>query len=244
MRSQEPSPSSLLSTLGSALFSLGGGIPVLGTLSNTVNQPLPLIGESIAQLTGLDNDLPRLPIAALRIFPILNGSYSLAGGTLTVDVTPTTIQEFLDGQDVSLVSWQTSGDVNLVDEDKTVPIFSLGVPDIASVELDATFGIHASLQYDIGFGLDGHGFYALAGSPTDPTLGLIVRCHGRRAGTGGSFWLAARRGRRRHRFFGNALRHPHDPADVGRSKLRSEQSLHERSRPVRQPTLSRTSSTI
>ena len=63
-------------------------------------------------------------------------------------------------------------DVDLIDEDMTIPIFSLGVPDIASLELDATFGIHASFDYDIGFGLDGHGFYALAGTPTDPTFGL------------------------------------------------------------------------
>ncbi len=55
----EPSASSLLSSLGSLLFSLGDGIPVLGTLSNTLNKPLPLINESIAQLTGLDNYLPR-----------------------------------------------------------------------------------------------------------------------------------------------------------------------------------------
>ena len=171
---QEPSPSSLLSSLGSSLFSLGDGIPVLGSLSNTVNQPLPLIGESIAQLTGLDSYLPSLP-SLPSDFSGLNGSHPLAGGTLTVNVTPTTIDEFLKGQEVSLVSWQTSsppGGIILVNQDMTVPIFSLGVPDIASVELDATFGIHASLDYNVGFGLDGHGFYALAGSPSDPTLGL------------------------------------------------------------------------
>ncbi len=62
--------------------------------------------------------------------------------------------------------------MSLIDQNITIPIYSIGVPDIASVELDATFGIHASLDYNLGFGLDGHGFYALAGTPTDPTLGL------------------------------------------------------------------------
>ena len=76
---QEPSPSSLLSSLGSSLFSLGDGIPVLGSLSNTVNQPLPLIGESIAQLTGLDST-SRACRPCPRASPTSNGSYRLAGG--------------------------------------------------------------------------------------------------------------------------------------------------------------------
>ena len=168
---QEPSASSLLSSLGSSLFSLGDGIPILGPLSSTLNQPLPLIGKSISQLTGLSNHLPSLPSLPSG-FTDLNGSHPLAGGTLTVNVTQATIDEFLRGQQVSLVSWQASGDVTLANDNLTIPIFSLGVPDIASLDIDATFGIHASLHYDVGFGLDGHGFYALAGTPTDPTLGL------------------------------------------------------------------------
>ncbi len=166
----EPSASSLLSSLGSSLFSLGDGIPVLGSLSNTLNQPLPVIDQSIAQLTGLDNVLPSLPSLPSG-FSNLNGSYPLAGGTLTVNVTPTTVNQFLKGQDVSLVSWETSGDPALIQQDITVPIVSLGLAGV-KVEIDATFDVHASLHYDLGFGLDGHGFYALAGTPTDPTFGL------------------------------------------------------------------------
>ncbi len=168
---QEPSASSLLNSLGSSLFSLGDGIPILGTLANTVNKPLPLLNESIAQLTGLDKDLPTLPTLPADLAN-LNGTHPLAGGTLTVNVTQTTIDEFLKGQQVSLVSWEAKNSVSLVDEDYTIPIYSLGVPDIASVDIDATFGIHADLRYDLGFGLDGHGFYALAGTASNPTLGL------------------------------------------------------------------------
>ena len=53
-----------------------------------------------------------------------------------------------------------------------MPIFSFGVPDIASAEIDATFGLHASLDYHVGFGIDSHGVYLDAGTPSDPTLGL------------------------------------------------------------------------
>ena len=41
-----------------------------------------------------------------------------------------------------------------------------------ALEIDATFGLHASLDYHVGFGIDSHGVYPDAGTPTDPTLGL------------------------------------------------------------------------
>ena len=168
---QEPSASDLLDSLGSSLFSRGDEVPILGPLSKTLNQPLPLIGESIAELTGLDSELPTPP-SLPSDFDSMGGSYPLAGGTLTVNVTPTTINQFLNGQNVNLFSWQASRDVTLVDENQTDPIYSLGVPDIASAEIDATFGIEAKLHYDIGFGLDSDGFWLRAGTPSDPTLGL------------------------------------------------------------------------
>ncbi|HEX4606950.1 MAG TPA: calcium-binding protein, partial [Urbifossiella sp.] len=168
---EEPSASALLGSIGSSLFSLGDGVPVLGPLSDLLDQPLPMIDESIAELTGLDDDLPSLP-SLPDGFGDFNGTYDLAGGTLTVNVTPDTVDQFLKGKPVDLISWRASDDISLIDEDVTVPILSFGIPDIASAEVDATFGIHASLHYNIGFGLDGHGFYAVAGTPADPTLGL------------------------------------------------------------------------
>ncbi len=215
----KPSVSSFLSSLGSSLFSLGDGIPILGTLSNTLYQPLPLIHESIAQLTGLDKDLPSLPSLPSG-FSNLNGSYPLAGGTLTVNVTPTTIDQFLKGQGVSLVSWEASGDVNLLDQSITFPLAAIGVPDIVSAEIDATFGIHASLHYDVGFGLDGHGAYALAGTPTDPNLGFSFGMIGRLAGPGGSPRLFARQCGWRRRSFDDSIRDSDARSNIGRPELR------------------------
>src|SRR5262249_48017789 len=89
---QEPSPASLLGSLGSALFKLGDGIPILGPLSGALNQPLPLINRSVAQLTGLAGHLPKLPTLPAG-FANFNGNYHLFGDhdTLTVNVTPATI---------------------------------------------------------------------------------------------------------------------------------------------------------
>jgi Ca2+-binding RTX toxin-like protein len=168
---QEPSVSSLLSSLGASLFSLGDDIPILGPLSGALNRPLPVIGKSVAQITGLDGALPTLPSLPVN-FDSLNGSYPLAGGFLTVNVTPTTIDEFLHGQPVDLISWEASGNVTLLDKKLNIPIFSLGVPDIASVDINATLRMNAALHYDVGFGLDGHGFWLRAGNPSSPDLGL------------------------------------------------------------------------
>ncbi len=168
-------PASLLKSIGSQLFSLGDGIPILGPLSSELNQPLPLINQSIAQLTGLDKDLPQLPSLPGNLN---DGTYtlSLAGGTLSVNVTPAAIQALLDpqsGQTVNLISWTTGPQsVSLVNSSVDVPIFALGIPDIADVELDAHFGVDASLNYDLGFGIDNHGFYFQAGDSSNPTVGL------------------------------------------------------------------------
>ena len=167
-----PTPSALLGTLGSSLFSLGDGIPILGSLSNTLNQPLPLIGESIAQLTGLDNDLPTLP-SLPSSFSSYNGNYSVGGRHPHRQRDADHDRGVPPGQMPSLSSPGRPPATSTCST-RTSPSRStrIGVPDIASVELDATFGIHASLDYNVGFGLDGHGFYALAGTPSDPTLGL------------------------------------------------------------------------
>jgi Ca2+-binding RTX toxin-like protein len=169
---QEPSASTLLEKWGASLFSIGADMPGLGPLADSLNHPLPLIGESISQLTGLDKDLPKPPSLPIN-FSDLNGVYDdVSGGTLTVNVTTASIQQFLAGQPVNLVSWEASGDFDLIDQNITVPIFSLGVPDIASVDIDATFSIDASLHYDFGFGLDGEGIWLMAGNAADPNLGL------------------------------------------------------------------------
>ncbi len=168
-------PASLLKSIGSQFFSLGDGIPILGPLTSALNQPLPLINQSIGQLTGLDKDLPQLPSLPGNF---TDGTYqiSLAGGTLSVNVTPAAIKALLDppsGQTVNLISWTTGKQsVSLVDSSIDVPIFALGIPGIADVELDAHFGVDASLNYDLGFGLDNHGFYFQAGDPSDPAVGL------------------------------------------------------------------------
>ncbi len=168
-----PSLSSLLdSTLFNAIFNLGDDIPVLGPLASSLDQPLPLIGESIAELTGLDGDLPELPSLPSGFADDLDGSYPLAGGTLSVDITPASLLQFVEGQEVDFLSWETSGNISLANFNFDIPIFSFGVPDIASAEIDAIFGLNASLHYHLGFGLDSNGVYLDAGTPADPTLGL------------------------------------------------------------------------
>ncbi len=175
------SPQDLVNGLISQMFSLDPNVPILGPLTSELNQPLPLIDESIAQLTGLKNDLPSFPSFPSVLSDVGNGitgTYALPFGTLSLDITPQTIYDLLNpsstnGQAVDLISWQASGSVSLLDQHIDIPILSFGIPDIASAEVDATFGVDASLDYNIGFGLDtSGGLYFQAGTATDPTLGL------------------------------------------------------------------------
>jgi len=192
----EPDPQQLLGSLGSTFLSLGSDVPILGSLENQLNQPLPLINESIAQLTGLNNYLPdpaaigsdlssgtaqaqaaqKASDSSDPLSSLVNGSYQVAGGTLTIDVSVATIEAFLNGQSTvngqpySLISWTTGPQsITLANIQQTIPIYSLGIPDIASAEIDATIGLNATLNYDVGFGLDSNGFWIQAGDPQNLT---------------------------------------------------------------------------
>ena len=107
----------------------------------------------------------------------LNGTYpdfEGTGGTLTVNVTPTTIDQFVHGQAVQpgLLGGTRVASTFVDDESHNSDLLVWGCPTSPAEEIDATFGIHATLQYDVGFGLDGHGFWIRAGNASDPTLGL------------------------------------------------------------------------
>ena len=169
--------------LGGGFFSSSGGFPILGPLSNALNQQLPLIDESIAQLTGLDGDLPNLPTPGdLGLGSILSSLESIPGlqindGDTSMDINdpnglPAMVNKLINGQPTDIISWSASDDIQLADFSETIPILGIGIPDIASVELDATFGFSAELTYDVGLGIDSNGFYFKAGTPDDPTVSL------------------------------------------------------------------------
>ena len=71
------------------------------------------------------------------------------------------------------MSWVTGPkSISLVNINDTIPLYSFGIPDIASLNINATFGVQASIKYDVGLGLDTNGFWIKAGSQSDPTLAL------------------------------------------------------------------------
>src|SRR5579875_569389 len=157
----------LLGNLSGSLTSFLGNINILGSLSSDLNRPLPIIGQSIAQLTGLDKYLPQFPSLSGNL---TNGTISVGGGTLTVNITPTAIDELLDpqpGQTVDLLSWTTVPySKSIANYSYQIPVFSIGI-----FTLEATVSVNASLNYDFGFGIDNHGFYFDAG-PSNPLFGL------------------------------------------------------------------------
>jgi Ca2+-binding RTX toxin-like protein len=160
----------LLSNLSGSLSSFLGNINILGPLSSELNKPIPIIDQSIAQLTGLDKYLPQFPSLPSSL---TNGSIPLGGGTLTVNIKPATIGELLNGENVDLLSWTTGPQSDsIASYSYTIPVFSLGI-----FTLEATVNVNASLNYDLGFGIDNHGFYFDAG-PSNPLFGLTFGVSG------------------------------------------------------------------
>ena len=168
---QEPTAGSILSDLGSQLSSALADFSPLGSLEPQLDEPLPLINESIAQITGLDNQLPEFPtLASLDLDPsnAISALESLGieinDGNTSPAALATMVDNLLHGQEVDLLSWSNSGDVQLASDNVTIPIYDLGLPGIISADLDATFGASASLSYQLGFGLDTCGLWIQAGS--------------------------------------------------------------------------------
>ncbi len=168
---QEPSAGSILSALGSQLLDSLADFSPLGSLESQLEEPLPLVNESIAQLTGLNAHLPKFPSISLGSLDPSNAisvleslGIEINDGNTSPAALATMINNLLHGQYVDLVSWSKSGDVPLLDFSATIPIFSLGVPGIVSAEIDATFGADADLKYQLGFGLDTNGFWIQARS--------------------------------------------------------------------------------
>ena len=115
-----PSAQSLLSSLASSFF-VGGDIPLLGPISNALDQPLPLVNQSIAELTGVDGDLPQLPdvLSGLDPSDILNtlASYGIVvnGGDTSLNPSdpnglPAMVNKLINGQYVNLISWMQRAD--------------------------------------------------------------------------------------------------------------------------------------
>ena len=168
-----PSPQSILSSWGSEFFSVGDSIPILGPLSNALDKPLPLINKSVADLLGIT--VPELP--SLPDLSALSQPYTIdlgAGGTLTIDATTQAISALIHGQYTNLITYTAAGTIPLLNINDTIPLYSLGVPGIASAEIDAVFGVNASMTYDISMGIDSDGFWIHGGSPSDPLFALTV----------------------------------------------------------------------
>ncbi len=184
-----PSVSSLLSGLGQKLFSLGGdllspgdGVPLLGPLNDALNAKIPVIDKSIADITGFSSDLPSFPTdpatlsgdSSAGIIAVLNQyGVMVNGGQTSGSDLLSMAQQLVQGSYTGdLFSWSASKSVSLTHVSYQIPIVSLGVPDVASAEIDANFSFDASLEYSIGFGINTRGFWFKTGNPSAHTLSL------------------------------------------------------------------------
>jgi Ca2+-binding RTX toxin-like protein len=193
-----PSWQSLLSGVASDVLGITGDFPILGDLKGYLDEPLPLVDESLAQIIGLDSSkLPNVPGTA-RLGGLDLGSLSpsallgeLSGLGFTInggDTSPGGLEgmvtRLINGQYVNLISWQPPGttdgigSVSLVDWSQDIPIYSLGIPDIASLDIDATFKAQASLNYTFGMGFDTRGFWLQQGTGVGLTIGLSAGIQG------------------------------------------------------------------
>ena len=186
-----PTTQSLLALEGQQIFSIGGvlldpnqDVPLLGPLYHDLNEKLPVINKSIADLTGLDKYLPVFLADPVNLStePSLDASVSALTGlgiavndNQTTDAQLTTIgTSFAMGTYTNdLVSYTTGNkSFTIKNISYDIPVYSFGIPDVASVEVDLTLGFSAALSYDVGFGVNTKGFWYQTGKTGAHTLGL------------------------------------------------------------------------
>ena len=178
-----PSWESLLSGVVSDVLGLTGDFPLLGDLQSDLDQPLPLIDESVAQILGLDSSLPNIPgtgslggvsLGSLSPDALLADlsklGFTINGGHTGEADLEAMVSNLINGKYVNLISWQPAGSsngtgtINLLNWSKDIPIYSLGIADIASLDIDASLSASASLSYTVGMGFDTRGFWLQQGT--------------------------------------------------------------------------------
>jgi hypothetical protein len=118
----EPSASTILSGLAAQFLGSLSDFSLLGSLETELDKPLPLLGESIAEITGLDVHLPKIPslgdlglasIDPSNVIGTLEQSLGIQvnDGNISDAALATMMDNLLHGQQVDLLSWSTSGTV-------------------------------------------------------------------------------------------------------------------------------------
>ena len=117
-----------------------------------------MINESPAQLAGLDG-----------VVSLLDGLGGLLPG-LSINISPSTINDIMHGQEVDLLDFQSSGSASENITIADIPLAEFGLPGLLSFDLDAVLGVQFSYSYSVGFGVDTHGFFLDPGNSITATV--------------------------------------------------------------------------
>lgn len=180
----------LLANITTDVTNVTSKLSILGDLGNFLEKPLPIIGQSIAGLTGLNSKIP--------VFPALNGPLStltdvintLYGMGFEINGDPnlntksssqqTTelaqmVGNLIQGQYVNILQWS--------DSKSNVPILSWNPPPIplfsflGIANIDAFFGANATISYNVGLGFDTRGLWVKSGTSSNPTFGMTFSAY-------------------------------------------------------------------
>ncbi len=165
-----------LSSIASSVLSTTGNFSFLGDLTSFLTKPLPLLNQSIAQITGLNNALPTIPILSALAGPLdsitaIESDLYQLGFKINGESSPpstgdleTMIGNLIQGKYVNIIQWDVSGSTTLLNKSKTVPITDLVIPPAFNLAIEAKFGLSATLNYEFGIGFDTRGLWLQQGS--------------------------------------------------------------------------------
>lgn len=140
--------------------------PLLGQFADTLGRQMPVINKSLGSVLGIDKYLDWLTekaAAAGQTYDHIVKSLEedLSGDFYTFDVQfqPSDIPRLIRGEQVDLVRFDVAKDFNTHEELFRETIFSLGIPEILSVNAEVAAYLDYGFGFDVGMGIDTHGVW-------------------------------------------------------------------------------------
>jgi hypothetical protein len=178
-----PDATQLFCGLGSGLFQVTNGVPILGNIGSLLNQPLPVLNVSIAKKLGIEGELgwllsaTSLDTSSLGLDQIANRLRDYGIQVLpayrTAQNPPTynwsaAVLDLIEGDRVDLVTFSTRGETKWEGTQTTPPLTAPLPPLPITLEFSATVTASVGWNYYVGLGIETTGFWL------DPNTGVSL----------------------------------------------------------------------
>ncbi len=179
---EAPSLSHVLGDFAKGFFDSVAEFNILGPVGQFLTDPLPFFDRSPADLLGISESVPDFLIGAGSVTPndLLPGNVGsylsnlgiiVLPGATGVDGVAGELLKLVQGERIDLLRYRGSGGKSGdLFEPLSIPLFAIGVPNVAAIQADLKLGIQGGWSWSATVGVDTGGFYILGDDPKTPQI--------------------------------------------------------------------------